>query len=266
MFDAVTLDAHLRIPNDLVLRGENVRTTSGGMSIGNLNLTIGGDIKATKAAGARPLVVGSIRTVRGFYEFQGRRFDLQRDGTVSFKGPDPTDPTLDVTGIRDISGIEARVHVHGTAQHPALDISSNPPLDEADVLSLIVFNRPVNELGEGERTSVAQTAATMVGGFVTAPLAEALRSALDVDLLEVSAGGDSGTGPSVAIGNQVGEKVFFKVRQQFGSADVTEFLLDYQLTDLLRLQTTIAEGGQTNRTPGRRVEPAGLDFVFVKKS
>jgi autotransporter translocation and assembly factor TamB len=265
LFDAVTLDAHLRVPNNLVLRGDDVRPTAGGYSVGDLNLTVGGDIRATKAAGDRPVVVGSIKTVRGFYEFQGRRFDLERDGTVSFKGPDPTDPTLDITGIREISGVEARVHVHGTAQDPRLDLKSVPPLDEADILSLIVFNRPVNELGEGEKTAVAQTAASMVGGVVAAPLAEALRDVLDVDLLEISVGGDSGTGPSVAIGNQLGERVFVRVRQQFGSADVTEFLLDYELTERLRLQTSAAEGAATNNTPGHRIEQAGVDLVFVKK-
>jgi translocation and assembly module TamB len=265
LFDAVTVDAHLRVPNNLVLRGDDVRVTSGGYSVGNLNLTVGGDIRATKSPGDRPVVVGNIRTIRGFYEFKGRRFDLERDGTVSFKGPDPTDPTLDITGTRDVSGIQARVHVHGTAQRPELDLTSVPPLDEADVLSLIVFNRPVNELGAGESTAVGQTAANMVGGFVTAPLAEALRDALDVDLLEISAGGDTGVGPTVAIGTQLGERVFVKVRQQFGSADVTQFLLDYELTDKLRLQTSAAEGGQTNTTPGQRVEQAGIDFVFVKK-
>jgi translocation and assembly module TamB len=155
--------------------------------------------------------------------------------------------------------------VHGTAQRPRLDLTSVPPLDEADVLSLIVFNRPVNELGEGEQTAVAQTAATMVGGIVTAPLAEALRDVLDVDLLEISVGGDSGIGPSIAIGNQLGERVFVRVRQQFGSAEVTEFLLDYELSERLRLQTSAAEGTATNNTPGHRVEQAGVDLVFVKK-
>ena len=143
----------------------------------------------------RPIVVGSIRTVRGFYEFQGRRFDLERDGTVSFKGPDPTDPTLDITGVRDISGVQARVRVHGTAKNPELDLSSVPPLDEADVLSMIVFNRPVNELGSGESTAISQTAATMVGGIVAAPLAEALRDVLDVDLLEILSWRGFGRGP-----------------------------------------------------------------------
>jgi translocation and assembly module TamB len=253
------------VPNNLVLRGDDVRATAGGYSVGNLNLTIGGDIHATKAPNDRPVVVGSIRTIRGFYEFQGRRFELERDGTVSFKGPDPTDPTLDITGTRDISGVQARVRVHGTAKRPELQITSKPPLDEADVLSLIVFNRPVNELGTGEQTAIAQTAANMVGGLVTAPLAEALRDALDVDLLEISAGGDAGAGPSVAIGSQLGEKVFVKIRQQFGSAEVTQLILDYELTEKLRLQTSASDGAQTNRTPGQRVEQAGIDLVFVKK-
>ena len=133
------------------------------------------------------------------------------------------------------------------------------------MLSLIVFNRPLNELGEGEKGAVGQVAATMVGGLVAAPLAEALRGVLDVDLLEISAGGEAGGGPSVAIGNQIGERVFAKVRQQFGTADVTEFLLDYELTELLRLQTSVVEGAQTNRVPGRLIEQSGVDFVFVLK-
>jgi autotransporter translocation and assembly factor TamB len=265
LFDAATFDAHLHVPNNLVLRGDDVRATAGGYSVGDLNLTVGGDIRATKAAGDRPVVVGSIKTVRGFYEFQGRRFELERDGTVSFKGPDPTDPMLDITGIREISGIEARVRVHGTAKRPRLELKSVPPLDEADVLSLIVFNRPVNELGEGERTAVGETAATMVGGIVAAPLAEALRDVLDVDMLEISVAGESGRGPTVAVGNQLGERVFVRFRQQFGSAAVTEFLIDYELTEQLRLQTSTAEAASTTTTPGYRVEQAGVDLVFVKK-
>jgi hypothetical protein len=35
------------------------------------------------------------------------------------------------------------------------------------------------------------------------------------------------------------------------------------LTDLIgRLQTSASDGGQTNPTPGQRVEQAGIDFVL----
>ena len=45
---------------------------------------------------------------------------------------------------------------------------------------------------------------------------------------------------SFAVGQQIGDRAFFKMRQQFGERNTTEFLLEYQLADFLRLQTTAA--------------------------
>ena len=234
------------MPNTLVLRGDGVKIGGEGLSLGDLNMTLGGELQATKAPGASTMVVGTIHTVRGFYEFQGRRFELRRDGTVSFKGPDPTNPQLDVTATRDVSGVEARVRVHGEAQRPELELSSTPPLDEGDILSLIIFNRPINDLGEGEKTTLAQRAGSLVGGFVAAPVAEALRDALDVDLLEITPVSDDG-GAEVSVGNQIGERVFVKVRQQFGSSEVTQLVLEYELSK--------RAAPRDQHRPGRRHQP-----------
>jgi autotransporter translocation and assembly factor TamB len=260
--NALSFDVQLRVPDNLVLRGSDVRVGGQGFSLGNMNLTVGGELHATRSADQPTRVVGEIRTVRGFYEFKGRRFDVLRDGTVSFTGPDMTDPQLNVTAQRDISGVQAQIRVHGTAQRPALDLSSTPPLDEADVLSLIVFNRPVNDLGQGERASLAQTAESLVGGMVAAPLAESLRGALDVDLLEIEAVSQNGGGPSVTIGNQLGERVFLQFRQLFGSAEATEVLLDYELSKYLRLQTSFTEGATDNASAATRTERGGVDLIF----
>jgi translocation and assembly module TamB len=264
IFDAMALDVRVAVSNALVLRGDDVKIGGEGMSLGDLNMTLGGELQATKAPGASTMVVGTIHTVRGFYEFQGRRFELRRDGTVSFKGPDPANPRLDVTATRDVSGVEARVRVHGEAQRPELELSSTPPLDEGDILSLIIFNRPIYDLGEGEKTTLAQRAGSLAGGFVAAPVAEALRDALDVDLLEITPVSEEG-GTEVSVGNQIGERVFVKVRQQFGSSEVTQLVLEYELSKVLRLATSIAQGGDTNRTIGQRTERGGADLVFVVK-
>ena len=54
------------------------------------------------------------------------------------------------------------------------------------------------------------------------------------------------------------------MRQQFGERNVTEFLLEYQLFDFLRLQTTAAPEttGSANRIGQRRIERAGIDLIF----
>jgi hypothetical protein len=55
-----------------------------------------------------------------------------------------------------------------------------------------------------------------------------------------------------------------KLRQQFGERSVTEFLVEYQLADFLRLQATASPEttGSANRVNQRRVERAGIDLIF----
>src|SRR5690606_31079556 len=98
-------DIRIRVPDNLVVRGDDIRLGGRGTALGDMNVTLGGDITATREAGGEPTVVGSVRTIRGYYEFQGRRFEVERDGTIGFKGPDLTNPTIDVTAHRDIAGV-----------------------------------------------------------------------------------------------------------------------------------------------------------------
>ena len=53
------------------------------------------------------------------------------------------------------------------------------------------------------------------------------------------------------------------LRQGFGAEQATEFILEYQLANFLRLQGTVSEaGGSQQRNAFRRVERGGLDLIF----
>lgn len=268
IMDAVELDVQLRIPDNLVLRGDDIRPGGPtGTALGDLNITVGGDINIRKKSGEPILLIGTANTVRGTYEFQGRRFDLARGGTVQFMGTPEINPRLDITATRTIpnTSVVAQVHITGTPQSPELELSSTPPLEESDILALIVFNRPVNELGTGERSSLAATAGGIATGFIAAPLGESIGKALDLDLFEITTTTDEGDlGAGVTVGQQVGDRAFLKLRQQFGERSLTEFIIEYQLYDYLRLQVTAAPetSGSANRINQRRVEKAGVDLIF----
>ena len=148
-------------------------------------------------------------------------------------------------------------------RQPELSFSSNPPLEEADILSLIVFNRPVNELGEAQQVSLAEQAGALAGGYLASGLAKSIGNALELDEFEISAQGDNGMGPSLTLGEQVGERVFFRVRQGFGNVQSTDFILEYQLADFLRRQAQTSQTpGGNQRTMFRRVERGGIDLIF----
>jgi hypothetical protein len=268
LMDALAMDVRVRIPDNLVLRGRNLRPGGpAGASLGDMNITVGGDVQVRKEPGDPILLVGVVNTVRGMYEFQGRRFELQRDGTVRFTGSPEINPLLDLTAVRVIpnTGVEARIRITGTPAAPELALSSTPPLPESDILSLIVFNRQVNELGTGERSSLAATAGGIATGFIASPLGDSIGRALDLDLFEITTTTDEGDlGAGVTVGQQVTDRAFLKLRQQFGQRNLTEFILEYQLFDFLRLQATGApeSTGAGNRLNQRRVERGGVDLIF----
>ena len=205
--------------------------------------------------------MGDVGTVRGSYNFQGRRFEILRDGHVRFDGTDDLNPVINIRARRIISGVETFVRVQGTLKQPELSFSSNPPLDQADILSLIVFNTPINELGEGQQVSLTERATALAGGYLATGLSRSLSNALQLDEFEILAG-DRGFGPTLSVGEQVGEHFFFRIRQGFGDAQATELVLEYQLEEHLRIQATAAETSSSQRVTFRRVERAGLDFLF----
>ena len=267
-FDPVALDVQLVIPDNLVLRGRDLRPGGPtGAALGDVNITVGGELQVRKEPGAPVLLVGNVVPVRGTYEFQGRRFDLQRGGFVRFVGEAEINPLLDVTATREIpnTGVEARVRVTGTVKQPELHLTSNPPLEESDILALIVFNRPVNELGTDERSSLAATAGGIATGFIAAPLGESIGRALDLDLFEITTSTEEGyLGAGITLGQQVGDRAFLKLRQQFGEHNTTEFLLEYRLARFLRMDLSAAPDpqGSANRLNQRRIERGGVDLIF----
>jgi len=257
------------IPDNMVVRGDDLRPGGAtAMQIGNVNATVGADLRIQKNSNGPITIRGTADTVRGFYEFQGRRFELVRGGTMQFLGLSEINPNLDVSATRLIpnTGVTANIHVTGTLRAPELSLSSEPPLDEADILSLIVFNRSVNELGTGERASLAETAGGIASGFIASPLSRSIGKALDVDLFEITTS-DPQTGETaggVTLGKQVSDKAFVRFRQQFGQRSFTEFMLEYDLAKFLRLQTSVAPETSVaaNRLTQRRVEKAGVDLIF----
>lgn len=262
LLDSTTLALKVHIADNMLLRGSNIRARFSRIGLGDVNMTIGGDIDLRKATGAAPELVGSVTVVRGFYDFQGRRFEIERDSLIRFEGIEPLNPTLRIVAKREISGVLTQVNLRGTVRAPELTLSSQPPLDEADILSLIVFNQPVNALGQNERVGLVERAGALAAGYVTAPLADSISDALDLDLFEIRTVGESGVGPSVSVGQQLGSRLYVNFRQEFGATDASQLSFEYRLTELLRMVTSIAQG--TRRTHrSQRIETGAADLILV---
>src|SRR6185436_18836865 len=103
--------------------------------------------------------------------------------SIDFRGD--LNPDLFITVNRIISGVEARVTISGSLRNPELNVSSSPPLDPSDVMSLIVFNQSMTELTAAQQQELMIRAGTLAAGFLTSGLTAALERTTGLDILEI---------------------------------------------------------------------------------
>jgi autotransporter translocation and assembly factor TamB len=261
-WDRMGLDIELNVPRTLRLVGDNLQVGPGTpIGLGNVNLRVLGDLYLYKDP-AQPLyVMGSFDQVTGAYVFQGQRFDLDPASSINFRGD--LSPELYVMVSRVISGVEARISIVGPLQEPELRMTSVPPLDPSDILSLIVFNTSTNQLTTQQQQQLAVRAGTLAAGFLAAPMLSSLERTLGIETIQLEPGGDIGAGARVTIGNEIAPGLVARFSRQFGENQYDQATLEYYLSRILRLRATFTDAASlTSLSPFRRVERAGIDLLF----
>jgi translocation and assembly module TamB len=262
VFDPLQMYVHLTAPNALVIKANDLRAPGALIGLGALNVTVGSDLYISKSPWDQVRLIGTVNTVRGTYDFQGRRFTILRDGRIRFEGLDDVDAALDIRAERVIQGVTANVNVRGRLKQPELALSSTPPLEEADILALIVFNQPINQLGEGQVASLSSLAGSMALGAAVGPLTQSIGNALSLNTFELNVAPESGRTADVTIGQQVGQNLYVKLQQGIGDQGQTNLVLEYELTRWLRFRTNLLQGSSAQTQLFQRTQSSGVDLLF----
>ncbi len=103
---------------------------------------------------ARPGVVGRA-TIRegGVLYLGGRVYQVER-GTIDFSNPRAIVPDLDLVARTRIAGVDVSLSIAGTPETVKGTLSSDPPLGQTDIVSLLVTGRLADQAG-GAGTAVA---------------------------------------------------------------------------------------------------------------
>jgi autotransporter translocation and assembly factor TamB len=262
ILDTLTVDLDVGVPPAFVVRADDLRAPGGQLSLGRMQVTLGGNLEVSKSAGNPLRLVGTVNTVRGGYEFQGRPFEIMRDGSIRFEGLDELNPSLDLRARRMIRGVEARVNIRGTMKQPEVVLSSVPPQEQADILSLIVFNQPVNELGQGEQATLAARAQSLAAGKVAGQLAQSIGRALHLDTFNIQLAPETGGAAAITVGQQIGRDLYLRLQQGLGNASSSTLILEYELARWLRLQTNFTQGPPANPSMFIQQQGSGADLYF----
>ncbi|MEW6297678.1 MAG: translocation/assembly module TamB [Thermodesulfobacteriota bacterium] len=219
------LDLAVTIPRDTWVQ----------MHDGSIELT--GHLRVRKNPTEDVILSGQIETVRGWYAFYGRQFQIER-GQITFTGSSTIDPSLEVIARYTLPRYKVDVVIGGTADAPTLTLRSDPALDQADILSLLAFGKPANALNQGEKVSLQAQVLQATAGYVAADLRQSVAERLGLDSLEL----DVAEG-RFGVGKYVTKDVFVSTSQQLGDQQKQEVSLEYQLdTDWQLKASTTSQG------------------------
>lgn len=156
-----------------------------------------GTMQVELRPGEVPALEGSVDVIagRGFVEQFGRRFELS-EGTVTFSGA-PADTRVDLEATYTIPSHdnpdEAEVtiilEVAGTQEDLSLTLSSNPPLENADIVSYIATGRPaagsLSFEGEGGGGGLVAAGADFALSQMTSLIETAAAGSVGLDVVEI---------------------------------------------------------------------------------
>ncbi|QSQ28584.1 translocation/assembly module TamB domain-containing protein [Pyxidicoccus parkwayensis] len=188
---------NVNAPRNIWVKGSDV----------NVELGLSEDFRVEYREEAR--MFGEVRVLRGRVDVLGRRFDVQRDSQVRFTGP-PTAPYINVTAEHrnDNAKVTVFVTIRGQGKDITLKPTSDPPLPESEIYTLLATGRRTLERGSGASMTASAQAASVVGSLVANEARKALAAKLPLDVLSIEAGQSGLAGTKLEVGTYVTDKIY----------------------------------------------------------
>jgi translocation and assembly module TamB len=228
---ALDIDVDLTIPGGLWLRGQG------------LSVELSGDLNLRQKVG-KPILNGSLQAVSGTFRFLGRTFTIER-GLVSFLGEEQLDAALDLRLTLTLEGTRFSVMFGGTLLQPQLSLSSEPEMSEGDIMAMLLFGRPLNDLSGDQVQLVRQRATDVVTMFGTAQLEARLSRELGMDIVTITRSQGQSEGSSLVIGKYISRRALLKYEQVLGDMSAFFIQLEYYITRSFKLKTSVSRQEQS---------------------
>lgn len=228
-----TPDARIRHKGPLtraqlhLILGDDVRLKAYG-----LDTRLAGELVLQQTPAAVAEAVGQLHLREGRYQAYGQDLTIEQ-GRLLFAGP-LSSADVNVRAIRKLERIRAGILLTGPLVAPTTQLFSDPPMDEAEVLSYLLTGGPLSAGKELDAAMLAQ-AAVSLGLDKSTPITAQLAGSLGLDELGLAQGKQGLEGSAIAIGKQLSPDLY--VRYLYGLfEEAATIQLRYKLNEHLRLE------------------------------
>ena len=214
-----------------------------------------GDIVGSISVRARgpaddPVISGSITATRGQLNFRNNRFEVQR-AIIDLPPRRDADPVLNIVAEGEIRGYRVTVSPSGPLSQLQVAMRSDPPLPQADVVSLIT----TGNLSSGDQSAsvlgqsgVGTATSLLTESLINAPVRRATDrlfglNRFEIDPLIVGRGGASPTA-RLTVGRQVNRNLSVTYSTNVTGEPNQVLALEYRVSDRLSFVARYQQGSQ----------------------
>jgi translocation and assembly module TamB len=175
----LALVVHVVVPRQLFLKSEDPR----------MDIELKADVTYETSAG-EDYARGYVETVRGTVEpIAGRTFTIER-GRIQFTGGPPSAATLDFEARWENPAAVVTAKVTGSKDRPEITLTSEPPMEEAQIALLIATGQ--RELKPGTSAagtlSGAEAGKAALGALATTAFRDLIANKLPIDTFSLDSG------------------------------------------------------------------------------
>lgn len=203
-------------------------------------------LKAKKEFGKSLGMLGRIKEINGIVEQPPKTFTVV-DSSVVFRGLKEINPILDITVQHELPDVLITINIHGDANRPKIDFSSEPQMPKKDILSYLLFGVSTAKLSDKD-TNLGREAEL----FIMNQAARDLAYELELDRVFIKDDG-TGEGYAIQVGKKIDKKTIFVIES---SKEGNSFILEYDLNKNIKIEL-----GQHQKT----VPSQSIDIFFRKK-
>lgn len=198
-------------------------------------LDINPDIRITGTAQA-PMIQGRTSIESGTITYQKKEFEVKK-GVIDFLDPYKLVPTLDIESTVQIRTWLINLAISGDPDNLVFTLSSNPPEEDGDIISLIVLGKTSEELMGG--SGGGKSAEQMLAEMVATTFGDDIKQMTGLDHFEMESANDPGSeteseGVKVTVGKNLSERLTVKYSTDSRAGEMVQRAIsEYKLLENL---------------------------------
>lgn len=206
-----------------------------------------GEIAVKKRGLGDAVVIGQVESVRGAYSYLGKPFEVKA-ARINFTGRTPPDPGIYLLAAYEDRANSLKIYfeAEGTMRYPRSRLYSEPPMEQRDIMSVMLTGRPLyalysNGAESGQQGGYTVPAEQALAGYLSGRAGLLVRDKLDLDMLNIRMTEERRA--DVTVGRYLTDDFFVSYGQTLGPRGEKRVNAEYSLTRHLSLEgRTSSEG------------------------